>query len=140
MAGSKRNMVYRTDIPDSGSSYKVIVLSLDESNAKLFGGEEATPGNLSGKEFAAPGQDYLRLVPRYALLEGKTTAGRIVRRRIIVPDPENTLFVSGGTTVLAVFVAANTIESVTFDITGVVGEARTLVRGFDSGLDDGTTT
>ena len=138
MAGSLRAMIYTTDISDGAGGVKSIVLKLDESNAKLGGGIEATPGNL-GDVTLADAQDYQRLVPRYMLLEGTTTGGRSVRRKITVCDPANTLFNTGGTTVLGVMVG-NTSEAVTFTVTGTVGEARTFYVTTDTGLDDGTAT
>jgi hypothetical protein len=141
MAGSKRNMLYETDIPASTEGeYKWLVLNLDEGNSKTLGMQEATPGNLSGKEFAVQGSDFLYIRPRYVLLEGETSGGKTVRRKWVAGDPANTLVVNGGTTVQGVFVGPNTVEDVTFAVTGIVGEKRTLVASVDTGLDDGTST
>ena len=51
MAGSMRAMLYTTDIVD-GAENKSIVLKLDESNAKLGGGVEATPANIAAATLA----------------------------------------------------------------------------------------
>jgi hypothetical protein len=131
-------MLYRTDIPDSGDGWKYMILNLDEGNSKTIGMEEATPATESGKEFVVQGKDFLTLTPRKLLLQGKTSDGKTVRRSWVAGDPENTLVVNGGTTVQGVFVAANTVENVTFAVTGVVGEKRTLRQTTDTGLDDGT--
>jgi hypothetical protein len=130
-------MLYTSDISD-GTDRKSIILKLDESNAKLGGGLEATPGNIGSATMALQ-NDYQRLVPRYMLLEGVTAAGKPVRRKITVCDPENVLFNNGGTTVLGVMVN-NVSEAVTMTITGTVGEQRTFFKSTDSGLDDGTAT
>lgn len=141
MAGSKRNMLYETDIPGTTEgTFKFLVLNLDEGNSKTIGMLEATPGNIAGKEFAVQGSDFLHIRPRYILLEGETTAGKTVRRKWVAGDPANTLVVNGGTTVQGVFTGPNTVEDVTFAVTGVVGEKRTLVASTDTGLDDGTAT
>jgi len=137
MAGSLRSMIYITDIFD-GTEAKSIVLKMDESNAKLGGGVEATPGNLSGIVLATA-SDYQRLVPRYLLLEGVTLGGKPVRRKVVVCDPTNGLFNDGGTTVMGVMVG-NTSEAVTMTVTGTVGEKRTFFKTVDTGLDDGTAT
>lgn len=140
MAGSKRAMLYRTDIPDSGDGWKYMILNLDEGNSKTIGMEEASPANEADKEFVIQGKDFLSLTPRKLLLQGTTSSGKTVRRSWVAGDPENTLVVNGGTTVQGVFVGANTVEDVTFTVTGVVGEKRTLRQTVDTGLDDGTAT
>jgi hypothetical protein len=137
MAGSMRAMLYITDITD-GTDRKSIVLKLDESNAKLGGGVEATPSNIAAATLA-DALDYQRLVPRYMLVEGVTTGGKPVRRKVTVCDPENVLFNSGGTTVMGVMVG-NSSEAVTMTVTGTVGETRTFFKTVDTGLDDGTAT
>lgn len=142
MAGSKRELIYITDIPtEAGDELKVMIIDQDESNGKLTGGVEATPGNLSGAELAQEGQDYKYrgLRPRRLLLQGLTSGGRTVRRSIIANDPGNVLVRSGGTTVMGVMVG-NESEAVTMTVTGVVGERRTFPRSVDTGLDDGTAT
>jgi len=73
------------------------------------------------------------------LLEGVTTGGKPVRRKVTVCDPENVLFNSGGTTVVGVMVG-NSSEAVTMTITGTVGETRTFFKTVDTGLDDGSAT
>lgn len=133
-------MLYQTDIPDSGDGFKYMILNLDEGNSKTTGMEEATPANEAGKEFVIQGQDFITLVPRKLLLQGTTSAGKTVRRSWVAGNPEHPLVVSGGTTVQGVFVGPNTVEDVTFTITGVVGEKRTLRRTVDTGLNDGTAT
>lgn len=138
MAGSFRAMIYTTDISDGAGGNKSIVLKLDESNAKLGGGVEATPGNLATVTLASA-EDYQRLEPRYMLLEGVTSGGRPVRRKVITPDPANVLFNEGGTTVVGVMVG-NASEAVTMTVTGTVGEKRTFFKTVDTGLDDGTAT
>lgn len=139
MAGSMRQMLYKTDIPDSaGTGRKYRIVNVDESNAKLTGGLEATPGNESGLEFAGD-QDYIRLELRRLLLEGTTAGGKTVRRSIVACDPDNTLVANGGSTVMGVMVN-NSSEDVTMYVSGVVGEKRTFRKNFDSGLDDLTTT
>jgi len=138
MAGSLRAMLYTSDISDGAGGRKSLVLKLDESNAKLGGGVEATPGNI-GAVTLATANDYQRLEPRYMNLEGVTTGGKPVRRKIIVCDPENVLFNTGGTTILGVMVN-NVSEAVTFTVTGTVGEKRTFFKTVDTGLDDGTAT
>lgn len=138
MAGSLRAMLYTTDIVDPTDGVKSIVLKLDESNAKLGGGVEATPGNIASATLA-DALDYQRLEPRYMLLEGETSGGRPVRRKVIVCDPENVLFNQGGTTVMGVMVG-NSSEAVTMTVTGTVGEKRTFFKTVDTGLDDGTST
>lgn len=130
-------MLYLSDIFD-GTDRKSIILKLDESNAKLGGGLEATPGNIGAATMALQ-NDYQRIVPRYMLLEGVTAGGKPVRRKITVCDPENALFNNGGTTILGVMVN-NVSEAVTMTVTGTVGEARTFFKSVDSGLDDGTST
>jgi len=141
MAGSRRLMLYVTDIISSdNTSYKRLILSVDESNAKLTGGVEATPANIAAVELAGIKQDFLNIQYRQLLLEGKTTDGKTVRRSIIACDPENTLVANGGTTVMKVFVGPNTVEDVTMFVSGVVGEKRTFIRTIDTGLDDGTAT
>ena len=138
MAGSLRAMIYATDISAGAGEVKSIVLKLDESNAKLGGGVEATPANLAAITEAGA-SDFQRLEPRYMNLEGVTTGGKPVRRKVIVCDPENVLFNSGGTTVLGVMVG-NSSEAVTFTVTGTVGEKRTFFKTVDTGLDDGSAT
>lgn len=139
MAGSKRPSIYITDIPNAaGDGNKIIVINGDESNAEATGGVAATPSNLASREFASEGGDYIRLEPRYILLQGQTSGGRIVRRKIVAYDPENTLFVDGGTLSLGVMTGADTVEAVTFSVSGMVGEKRTVVPGLlDTGLNDG---
>lgn len=139
MAGSKRAMLYRTDIPTgTEGEYKWRVLNIDESNAKLTGGLEATPGNEAGKEFCTD-QDFSRMEERKLLLEGETAGGKTVRRSIIACDPGNALVASGGTTVVGVMVG-NESEAVTMYVSGVVGEKRTFRKTTDTGLDDTTAT
>jgi len=139
MAGSKRAMLYRTDIPASTEGeHKWRILNVDESNAKLTGGLEATPGNEAGKEFCTD-QDFARMEERQLLLEGQTAAGKTVRRSLIACDPDNTLVANGGTTVVGVMVG-NESEAVTMFVSGVVGEKRTFRKTVDSGLDDTTAT
>jgi hypothetical protein len=135
MAGSLRAMLYTTDIVD-GSENKSVVLKLDESNAKLGGGVEATPSNIAAATLAVA-TDYQRLEPRYMNLEGVTVGGKTVRRKVITCDPENVLFNAGGTTVMGVMVG-NVSEAVTMTVTGTVGEKRTFFKTADTGLDDGT--
>ena len=137
MAGSLRAMLYTTDIVDGGET-KSIVLKLDESNAKLGGGVEATPANIAAATLAVA-TDYQRLEPRYMNLEGVTAGGKTVRRKVIVCDPANVLFNAGGTTVMGVMVG-NVSEAVTMNVTGTVGEKRTFFKTTDTGLDDGTAT
>lgn len=137
MAGSMRAMLYTTDIVEGGEN-KSIVLKLDESNAKLGGGVEATPANIAAATLAVA-TDYQRLVPRYMLLEGVTAGGKPVRRKVVVCDPANVLFNEGGTTVVGVMVG-NSSEAVTMTITGTVGETRTFFKTVDTGLDDGSAT
>jgi hypothetical protein len=137
MAGSMRAMLYTTDITD-GTDRKSIVLKLDESNAKLGGGVEATPANIAATTQASA-LDYQRLEPRYMLLEGVTAGGKPVRRKITVCDPDNALFNQGGTTVVGVMVN-NVSEAVTMTVTGTVGEKRTFFKTTDTGLDDGSAT
>lgn len=137
MAGSMRAMLYTSDIISGGDNLS-IVLKLDESNAKLGGGVEATPANIAAATLASA-LDYQRLVPRYMLLEGVTAGGKPVRRKVTVCDPANVLFNDGGTTVMGVMVG-NTSEAVTMQITGTVGETRTFFKTVDSGLDDGSAT
>jgi hypothetical protein len=137
MAGSLRAMLYTTDIVEGGER-KSIVLKLDESNAKLGGGVEATPANIAAGVLAVA-TDYQRLVPRYMLLEGVTTGGKPVRRKVAVCDPANVLFNEGGTTVMGVMVG-NSSEAVTMTVTGTVGETRTFFKTVDTGLDDGSAT
>jgi len=138
MAGSLRAMLYTTNISDGAGGFKSIVLKMDESNGKLGGGVEATPGNI-GAATIALATDYQRLEPRYMLAEGVTAGGKPVKRKIITCDPENVLFNTGGTTILGVMVV-NSPEAVTFTITGTVGEKRTFFKTVDSGLDDLTAT
>ncbi len=140
MAGSKRPSIYITDIADSaGTGKKVIVINGDESNARTTGGVAATTANTAGKEFASQGKDYLAITPRYILVQGINGAGEIVRRKLIAYDPDNTLFKTGGTVSLGVMTDGVTAESVTFSVTGVVGEKRTLVPALiDTGLTDGS--
>jgi hypothetical protein len=130
-------MLYTTDIIEGGEN-KSIVLKLDESNAKLGGGIEATPANIAAATLAVA-TDYQRLVPRYMLLEGVTSGGKPVRRKVITCDPANVLFNEGGTTVMGVMVG-NASEAVTMTVTGTVGEQRTFFKTVDTGLDDGTAT
>lgn len=136
MAGSKRNMLYETDIPDGASGFLFDIINTDESNAKLTGGVEATPGNMGGKLFVSPTNGRIRK-RRALLLEGKTADGKPVRRRVTVFDPSNALFVNGGTTVMGVMVG-NASEAVTMFVSGTTGEARTFFKTTDSALDDGT--
>jgi len=138
MAGSMRAMLYTSDIINGESERKSIVLKLDESNAKLGGGVEATPANIASATLA-DSLDYQRLEPRYMLVEGVTTGGKPVRRKITVCDPGNVLFNQGGTTILGVMVG-NSSEAVTCTVTGTVGEKRTFFKTVDTGLDDGTAT
>lgn len=138
MAGSKRNMVYQTDISDGAGGFLYDIINIDESNAKLCGGVEATPGNLAGKTLVNPTNGRIRK-RRSLLLEGKTAGGAPVRRRIIVCDPAAALYVNGGTTVMGVMVG-NSSEAVTMFVSGTVGEARTFFKTTDSGLDDTTAT
>lgn len=137
MAGSLRAMLYTTDIVD-GADNKSIVLKLDESNAKLGGGVEATPANIAAV-VSAVATDFQRLEPRYMNLEGVTLGGKTVRRKVIVCSPDNVLFNAGGTTVLGVMIN-NVSEAVTFTVTGTVGEKRTFFKTSDTGLDDGSAT
>lgn len=138
MAGSLRAMIYVSDIVDSASARKGLVLKLDESNAKLGGGVEATPAAIAEANLANA-LDYQRLEPRYMLLEGVTAGGKPVRRKVTTCNPANVLFNQGGTTVMGVMVG-NSSEAVTMTVTGTVGEKRTFFKTVDSGLDDGTAT
>lgn len=139
MAGSKRQMLYVSDIPDSaGTGKKRVILNIDESNAKLTGGVEYTPGNLGALELA-DNTDYIRLEPRKLHLEGTTAGGKKVRRSIIACDPANALVANGGTTVMGVMVG-NESEAVMMFVSGITGEKRTIPKTTDTGLDDGTAT
>lgn len=139
MAGSKRPSIYITDIPNGvGDGNKIIVINGDESNAEATGGVAATSANLASREFASEGGDYIRLEPRYVLLQGQTVDGKIVRRKLTAYDPNNALFVDGGTVSMGVMTGADTSEAVTFSVTGMVGEKRTVVPALlDTGLTDG---
>lgn len=140
MAGSKLEMIYKTDIPNTaGDGTKILILDVDESNARLTGGVMATPGNIGDQEVAVRGKDFKRLRPRRLLLEGTTDGGRLVRRSIIACDYDNALVKGGGTTVMGVMVG-NESEPVTMVCSGVVGEKRTFLRSTDTGLDDDSQT
>lgn len=136
MAGSMRAMLYTTDIVNAESARKSIVLKLDESNAKLGGGVEATPAAIANVTLA-DALDFQRLEPRFMQLEGVTAGGKPVRRKVTVCDPDNVLFNQGGTTVMGVMVG-NSSEAVTMTVTGTVGEKRTFFKTTDTGLDDTT--
>jgi hypothetical protein len=139
MAGSKRQMLYITDIPNAaGDDKKRLILNVDESNAKLTGGLEYTPGNLGTLELAS-NKDFVRMDYRRLHLEGKTSGGKTVRRSIIACDPDNALVANGGTTVMGVMVG-NESEAVTMFVSGVTGESRTIPKTTDTGLDDTTST
>ena len=138
MAGSLRSFLYETDIEaTTEGEYKWIVLNLDEGNSETLGMELYNDANASGKEFASEGPDYLRLEPRYLLLEGKNAAGTTIRRRWVCGNKSAALFNQGGTVVLSVFNGTSTVEAVTFRVTGTVGEKRTLALKSDTGLLDG---
>jgi len=138
MAGSKDRFVYLSDILDENDTRKYLVLSLDESNAELMGGVHFTDAAVAGIE-PATARDYIRIEPRYVLVEGTTSGGKTVRRKLIAPDPENSYWVSGGSMQLSVSTGTTTNETVTFRVTGMVGEKRTVAptTASDSGLDDG---
>lgn len=138
MAGSKDRFVYLTDILDASDERKYLVLELDESNSELVGATHYTAAAVTGLT-AAGAADYIRLEPRYILVQGATTGGKTVRRRIVCPNPENSLWVSGGTVSMSVQIGPATNETVVFRVTGMVGEKRSVAQAgaVDTGLDDG---
>lgn len=143
MAGSRRPSIYLSDVLAEDDTPKILIINGDESNAEATGGLPATDANIGTSEFVELGNDALRIEPRYILLEGQTTGGKPVRRRIIAYDPESSLYQDGGTLQMLVQTGATTSEVVTFNVSGMVGEKRTMVKKVaptDTGLDDGDAT
>lgn len=143
MGGSIQQFLYRTDVPSSvEDEYKYIVIKGDESNLLVMGGLRNTSANRAGKEFLTQGVDALRIEPRYINLEGRTAAGRPVKRRLIAPDPTVALWKTGGGVTLAVSTGglAAATEDVSFAVSSAIGEKRTFGRDAnpDTGLDDTT--
>lgn len=137
MAGSKDRFVYRSDILDDSDERKYLVLTLDESNAEAMEGVHYTASAVSGLE-AVDASDAIRVEPRYVLFEGKTAAGKIVRRKLVAPNPDADYWVEGGNLSMYVSTGITTGETVVFSVTGMVGEKRTVApdTATDSGLDD----
>jgi hypothetical protein len=133
MAGSKATFIYAGDRVNR-------LVSLDESNTRALG---FVPATAAAANTAATGTELTTLTgrERYIIVSGKTSAGRPVSRRLVVPDRTNTLFVSGGTIDLPVLVDADNgvVELVEFTVKKSVGEDRSFANlGTDTGLDDGS--
>lgn len=137
MAGSKQNFIYKSD-PDNLGEVLAKIVKLDESNTRALGYVPITVAEVA----AIPDKRVKALdgTERYVSCQGITTGGKIVTRRIVIPEVDNGLFQSGGTIVLPVLTggANATVENVVFTVTSSVGETKSFARVGDTGLDDGT--
>lgn len=139
MAGSLDKFLYQEDSPDGTTAGRIKLLTLDESNQRAMGEVPATSATATAA--GATFLDKLNGNERYITVKGKTAAGIVVTRDLIVCSPINDLFLTGGTITLPVLTgAANaTAESVVFTVTQAVGEVRKFpLLGTDTGLNDGT--
>lgn len=140
MAGSLYNYLYETDI-ESGTpgEKKWIILKRDESNSEQTGGLPDNPASRAGKSFAVAGVDYLRIIPRYAIVEGKLTNGTIVRRKVTVFRTNSDIWKGTGSVINQVATAADSSATIEFKPVFLSGEKRSLSNpGVDTGLNDGT--
>lgn len=137
MTGSKENFIYKSD-PNALGEINAKVIKLDESNTRAMGYVPITATELAAlpdkRVKAMDGSE------RYIGLQGITTGGKVVQRKLIVPDVTDTLFQSGGTLTLPVLTggANATLESVVFTVISAIGESKSFVRIGDTGLNDGT--
>lgn len=146
MAGSKQEFIYVTDVPfgTAGQKY-VTILNLDESNTLLVEGVRATQAVVD--VLANAGQflsfrQAKKLRPRTITFQGVTTAGKILTRTLVIPDPTALVWQQGGDISLPVLVGADNtdVEVVIFSATFAKGESRSFAKyaDNDTGLDDGT--
>ena len=142
MAGSLDYFIYTTDIPGAGlGEYKTIILKRDESTARQTGGDLATTQSTDAKQWAVSGVDFQKIIPRYALCEGKLGNGDIVRRKFTVFNTNNAIWKNTGTVIAQVETGQATSETVEFKPVFLSGEKRSLVAlNTDTGLTDGTDT
>lgn len=142
MAGSLDHFIYTTDIPGVGiGEFKTIMLKRDESTARQTGGELATVASTGADQWAISGVDFQKIIPRYALCEGKLTSGKIVRRKFTVFNTNNAVWKNTGSVIAQVETGQATSETVEFKPVFLSGEKRSLVAlDIDTGLDDGTNT
>jgi len=142
MAGSLDYFIYTTDIPGAGiGEFKTIILKRDESTARQTGGNLATTQTTDANQWAISGVDFQKIIPRYALCEGKLTNGDIVRRKFTVFNTSNAVWKGTGTVIAQVETGQATSETVEFKPVFLSGEKRSLVAlDIDTGLTDGTNT
>lgn len=132
MAGSKQKFIY---LDDAGFRK---ILNLDESNCRSLGYSPATATEVAA--LGIPSRvSKLNGNERYVLMQGVTSDGRPVRRKMIVLQNNNTFFNDGGGFNVDVSIGVGGSESVLMQITRSVGEAKVFaLLGTDTGLDDTT--
>lgn len=132
MAGSLQKFIYTDD-----AGFRKI-LNLDESNTRALGFAPATVLEVSA--LGIPSRlSKLNGNERYILMQGVTSGGRPVRRKIIVPTNTNGYFVDGGGFTVDVSIGTGGSEAVLMQVTRAVGEAKVFaLLGTDTGLDDTT--
>lgn len=140
MAGSLDHFIYTTDIPGTGiGEYKKIILKRDESTARQTGGRLATSQSTDAQQWAISGVDFQKIIPRYAICEGKLADGTIVRRKFTIFETNNGVWKNTDTVIAQVETGQATSETVSFKPVFLSGEKRTLVAlNIDTGLTDGT--
>jgi len=139
MAGSLTKFLYQEDSPDGTTAGRIKLVNLDESNQRGLGEIPATPASATAAGVSRV--ERLSGRERYILLQGRTTSGTVVTRKIIVSNPINVFFLQGGNLILPVLTGASNsvIENVSFAITQSVGEVRKFaLLTADSGLTDGS--
>lgn len=130
MAGSRETFLYEHAGGGAGPA-NTSLLVRDESNMRALGYEPTLAQ-------ANPPPTIISFTPRYILLRGQSSDGQIINRRIDVLEEDNDLFQSGGVLDLPVLVNG-AAETITFRVTGSVGETRTFRQfGIDTGQTDGT--
>lgn len=139
MAGSLDYFLYKTDIgTGTANEFKWLILKRDESSSEQTGGLQDTTANRTGKVFAVAGVDFLKIIPRYVLAEGKLTDGTIIRRKFTVFDTSNAVWLGTGDVVDQVATGGDTSQTVTFKPVFLSGEKRSLAApGTDTGQTDG---
>lgn len=117
MAGSRKWMLYTMD------DGKTVAKNVDESNSEALGFTNFTgAASVTATATAAAGLRRMRYVNAVNVTD--TTQ----KRRFWVGKPDNTNYVNGG---------QFTVDSVQWEVTGAVGERKTLPFVGDTGLTDG---
>jgi len=139
MAGSITAFIYRANPTAALGGGVPKLVNLDESNQRQIGALPATPATATAAGVSKISK--LDGSERYILLKGKTAAGLVVTRKIIIGNELNSFFLSGGNVTLPILTDGtnSTVENVSFQVTLAVGERRSFpTLTADTGLDDGT--